>query len=130
MRAKQTTTSVTNSIGLSLLELVVCVAILGIGITTVTRALSYCAGLTGFYGDIVNALLLIEDKMQDLEYMENNHTLNSATKTNQASEGNLNWNYNMQADRDKPELYKIDFKVQWQRKNQHQDISITSLLRK
>lgn len=130
MRPKQMMISVTSSKGLSLLELVVCVAILGIGITTVARALSSCAGLTGFYGDIVNALLLIEDKMQDLEYKENNHTINSIPKTNQESEGKFNLGYNMEVDRDKPELYKIDLKVQWQRKNRQQDISITSLLRK
>ena len=50
----------------SLLELIVAVAILSVGITVVLQAISSSAAATGLSNDIINAVFLAKDKIQEL----------------------------------------------------------------
>ena len=67
--------SVISNRAFSLIELFVAVAILAVGITTILQAMGHSARVTGLSGDIVSALLLAEDKIQELEFKEKNKLL-------------------------------------------------------
>ncbi|GEM_PF-7021746 len=54
----------------SLPELVIAMAVLSIGVITAMQALAFSVRVTGLVSDIVDAGLLVNDKMQDFEYKE------------------------------------------------------------
>lgn len=56
--------------GFSLLELLIAIAILSAGITVIIQAFSYSAKAQALATDMIQAILLAEDKLQEIEFMK------------------------------------------------------------
>lgn len=113
----------------SLLELIIAVAVLSIGIVAVLEALSFTARLAGLSSDIVNAVFLAEDKMQELEFKESQHLLESEPQEAMGEKDKFKWEYMNNLDADLG-LYKLDFNINWQRREREEKISLNTYLLK
>ncbi len=109
----------------SLLELIISVAILSAGIVVILQALAFSARVTGLSCDLVNAVFLAEDKMQELEFN---------AKQNPISEENVKdkkdkfaWEYSISSDLDYPNLlYKLNLEVSWERLNRKEALNLST----
>lgn len=113
----------------SLVELIIAVAVLSIGIVAVLEALSFTARLAGLSSDMVNAVLFSEDKMQELEFKESQHLLESEPQEAMGEKDKFKWEYMNNLDADLG-LYKLDFNINWQRREREEKISLNTYLLK
>lgn len=113
----------------SLVELIIAVAVLSIGIVAVLEALSFTARLAGLSSDMVNAVLFSEDKMQELEFKESQHLLESEPQEASGEKDKFKWEYMNNLDADLG-LYKLDFEINWQRREREEKISLNTYLLK
>ena len=119
--------SVINNKAFSLIELLVAVAVLAIGIGTVLQAMAHSARVTGLSKDIVSALFLAEDKMQELEFKERNKQLSQLN--GKGASNKFAWEYSFVLDADL-NLYKLDLKTSWQRIGRNEEIDLITYLKK
>lgn len=113
----------------SLLELIIAVAVLSVGIVAVLEALSFTARLAGLSNDIVNAVFLTEDKMQELEFKESQRLLESEPQEAMGEKDKFKWEYMNNLDADLG-LYKLDFNIKWQRRDREEKINLNTYLLK
>ncbi len=114
--------------GLSLIELVIAVGILTAGITVVLEALSFSAGAAGISCDFVNAVLLVEDKMQELEFKEKHGLIDQEPPETENQEGKFTLKPVLNKD-ETLGLYKLDFDVMWQRSKRKEDLKLNTYFR-
>lgn len=112
----------------SLLELIISVAILSIGITVILQALSFSARITGLSGDIINAVFLAQDQLQELEFKERKNLISSEPKEVNDKKDKFIWNYTLNFDT-ALNLYKLDFKISWQRMHREETINLNTYLK-
>lgn len=112
--------------GFSLLELVIAVAILSAGITVILQALSFSAGVTGLTRDIIEAVFLAEDKIQQLEFKEKQKQTSKERVMDKS--GKFEWGYDSELDTSL-NLYRLNLKVSWQRLNRKEEIDLNTYLR-
>ena len=112
----------------SLLELIITVAILSIGIIIVLEALSYSARMAGLSCDIIDAVLLAEDKMQELEFKEKQGLINKEPRDIRAKFEGFDWKYTLNLDPDL-NLYKLNFEIKWLRANREEGLDLSTYLR-
>ena len=112
----------------SLLELIISVAILSIGIIAILQAFSFSAQVTGLSCDIIKAVFLSEDKIQELELREKQKLITDEEAKDTKEKDKFNWQYAVNL---APELnlYKLNFEVSWQRRNRQEGFAITTYLR-
>lgn len=113
----------------SLLELIITVAILSTGIVVVLETFSYSARMTGLSGDIINAVFLAEDKLQELGYKEKRRLIEKEPPQVKDKKDKLEWEYNISLDQDL-DLYRLDFDISWQRANRQEDLQLNTYLKK
>ncbi|MFH0827376.1 MAG: prepilin-type N-terminal cleavage/methylation domain-containing protein [Candidatus Omnitrophota bacterium] len=113
--------------GFSLLELIMALAILTAGIVVVLQALSFCAQATGLSCDIIAAVFIAEDKIQELEFQEAQEALRETFE--KGDSGRFNWARSVILDQDL-NLYKTDIKISWQRQGRLQVLEANTYLRK
>ncbi|MFH1458641.1 MAG: prepilin-type N-terminal cleavage/methylation domain-containing protein [Candidatus Omnitrophota bacterium] len=113
--------------GFSLLELIMAIAILSAGIVVVLQAFSFSAQATALSCDIINAVFLAEDKMQELEFQEAQGSLKE--EFTKGGSDRLSWERSVILDQDL-DLYKTDIRINWQRQGRKQALEIATFLRK
>ena len=113
----------------SLLELIITVAILSTGIVVVLETFSYSARMTGLSGDIINAVFLAEDKLQELGYKEKRRLIEKEPPQVKDKKDKFEWEYNISLDQDL-DLYRLDFDISWQRANRQEDLQLNTYLKK
>ena len=114
--------------GFSLIELVISVGILSVGILTVIQALSSAARATGLSCDIIEAVFLAEDQMQQLEFKEKESLLNIEPKETSSSKDKFQWKYDLSLDPDL-KLYKLNLSVSWNRLNRREAVTLITYLK-
>lgn len=112
----------------SLLELIVAIAVLSVGIVVVLQALSHSAQAAGLSCDIINAVFLTQDEMQELEFKEKQNLINREPRQIKEKEGRFEWNYILNPDPGL-NLYRVDFNVTWQRSNRAERLNLNTYLR-
>lgn len=112
----------------SLLELIVAIAILSIGIVTVLQAFSFSTRVAGIAFDIINAVFLAEDKMQELEFKEKQNLINREPKEAEDKKDKFAWKYVLNPEPDL-NLYRLDFDITWQRADRKERIGLNTYLR-
>lgn len=117
-----------NKSGFSLLELIIAIAILTTGIIVVLQAFSYSARITGLSSDIIQAVSLTQDKMQELEFKEKQGLLTQEPSEVEGKEGKFEWQYLLEADTDL-KLYNLNFSIWWQRANRKEEIILNTFLK-
>ncbi len=121
----------TKNKGFSLLELIIAVGILAAGIVVVLQAFSFSARITGLSGDIVNAVFLAEDKIQELEFNLSQKSIDldkELTKTGVEND-KFNWEYQLLDLKPDLNLYKLNFQISWERLNRNETLSLNTYLR-
>ena len=113
----------------SLLELIITVAILSTGIVVVLETFSYSGRMTGLSGDIINAVFLAEDKLQELGYKEKRRLIEKEPPQVKDKKDKFEWEYNISLDQDL-DLYRLDFDISWQRANRQEDLQLNTYLKK
>lgn len=118
-----------NKDAFSLLELIVTIAVLSIGVIAVLQALSFSIRVTGLSSDIVKAVFLTQDKIQELEFKEKLGLIGKEQPLEPpGSDERFQWNYNLSPDADL-NLYKLKFDISWQRANRNEEIELSTYLR-
>ncbi len=112
--------------GLSLLELLITIAVLSIGIIAVLEAFAFSARSTGLAGDMVNAVFLAEDKIQELEF--NSKLAPLAAAEMEGSNDKFAWKYALSLDADL-NLYQLTFDITWNRANKQEGLALTTYLK-
>ena len=112
----------------SLLELVVSIAILSVGIMAVLRALSFSARMSGLSCDIISAVFLTEDKLQELEFKENQELIDKQPTNVKDGSSKFDWAYTLVFE-PKFNLYKLRFNVSWQAAIRKEELDFNTYLR-
>lgn len=111
-----------------MLEVIIAVAILAVGLVSILQAFSFCARALGATSDILEAVYLAKDKIQELEFKEKNNLLDSIPKEYSDREDKFFWAYVLAEDTDR-ELYKLDFKITWARPGRNSQLELSTYLR-
>ncbi len=112
----------------SFVELLVATAILSIGIVTILQALSFTGRVAGLTFDIVNAVFLCEDKMQEWEFIEKRGLIDKEPRGEAGTLGKFYWQYALNLNPDL-NLYYLNFNVSWERAKRQERISLSTYLR-
>lgn len=113
----------------SLLEVIVSISILSIGIVSLLQAFSAALRSTGLSSDIINAVFLAEDKLEELEFKEIQKTINQEPDTASANSGKFTCQTRLDFLSDL-NLYVLDMAVKWQRSGKEEKITLNTYLRK
>lgn len=114
--------------GFSLLELIITIAILSAGITVILQAFSFSARVTGLSNDIVKAVFLLEDKLQELDFKEKQGLIRQEPSLNSGVSDKFQWKNELSFDPDL-NLYKLNFTINWQRAKENEEINVKTYLR-
>jgi general secretion pathway protein I len=115
--------------GFSLLELIIAIAILSIGITAAIQAVAYSARAAGLSCDMIDASFLALDKMQEAEYKEAAGLLINEPQETDGIQGKFSWKRALHPDKN-PDLYKINFEINWKRQNKEEGFTLETSLKK
>lgn len=117
-----------NKNAFSLIELIVTIGILSIGIVAVLRAFAFCAGMAGLSNDIIDAVFLTEDKMQELEFYGKDILANKEPAAIQDKKDKFLYGYALDLD-STLNLYKLDFKISWPRASRREKLEFATYLK-
>jgi hypothetical protein len=92
----------------------------------VLQAFSFSAQATGLSCDIINAVFLAEDKLQELEFQEKENSVKEESV--QGSLDRFNWEYSINLDQELS-LYKLNLNISWLRQRRH-SLDVSTYLRK
>jgi len=112
----------------TLVELVISIAILSAGIMAVLQALSFSARMSGLSCDIINAVFLAEDKLQELEFKENQDLIGKQPTNVKDGSNKFDWAYTLVFE-PKINLYKLQFNVSWQAAIRKEELELNTYLR-
>ena len=118
-----------NNKGFSLLELIVAVAILSAGIVVVMEAIVSSTRAAGLSCDVVSAVFLAEDKLQELEYKETNSMISTEPEESEGEQGKFSWKRTLNLDAGSG-LYALDMELKWRAKSWQEKFSVQTYLRK
>ncbi len=108
------------------MELLIAIAILSVGILVILQAVGFCSRIAVITGDTINALILAEDKLQELQYKETNKKLTQLN--NSGLKERYRWEYSLTPDAD-PNLYKCNLTLAWERASRNEKLAINTYLR-
>lgn len=114
--------------GFSLLELIITIAILASGITVILQAFSFSSRTTGLSNDIIKAVFLAEDKLQELDFEERQGLISQEPPENNGISDKFQWNNSLVLDPDL-NLYKLNFTISWQRAGRAEEINTKTYLK-
>jgi len=113
--------------GFSLLELLVAIAILSAGILVVLQAAGHCARLAGISKDTLSALLLAEDKLQELQYKERSAQLTETAGS--GINGKYAWSYDLEFN-PSLNLYQCSLNMSWEKAGRDEKLAVNTFLTK
>lgn len=117
-----------RSRGFSLVEVIIAVAILSVGITSVLQAFSFCARSSGLSCDIIKATFLAEDKLQELEFKEKQGKISSEPVQVKDTYDKFSWQYNLALNAEL-NLYTLGLNITWTRANREEELVLNTYLR-
>jgi prepilin-type N-terminal cleavage/methylation domain-containing protein len=120
--------SVRRNKGFSLLELVVTVGILSVGIIIVVESFIFSARTAVLSCDMIRAIFLAEDKIQELQFKERQHLLSSGLKENQGRSDKFDWAYRLIPLADVG-LYSASVPISWQGMRRKEKLAFGTYLR-
>lgn len=110
------------------MEVVIAIAILSTGIITLLQGFSSLVRSTGFSCDIINAVFLAQDRLEELEFKERQALISQEPKE-----------VSLDVDKFKSQsklnlipllnLYRLDLSVKWLRANREEEINLNTYLR-
>jgi prepilin-type N-terminal cleavage/methylation domain-containing protein len=118
-----------NDRGFSLLEVIVTIAILSVGIVMVMEAIVFSTGAAALSCDVVSAVFLAEDKLQELEYKEADSLISNEPEEAQGTRDKFSWKRTLKLD---PAigLYALDMELEWKTKSRQESFGVQTYFRK
>lgn len=102
------------------------IGILSVGILVILQAVGFCSRIVGITNDTLNAMILAEDKLEELQYKERIKSL--IQLNNSETNGKYRWEYTLTPDTD-PNLYKCGLNITWNRLERNEKLGIITYLR-
>ena len=118
-----------NNKGFSLLELIISIAILSVGIVAVMEAIVFSTGAAGLSCDVVSAVFLAGDKLQELEYKETKSMISNEPEESEGEQGKFSWKRTLNLDAESG-LYALNMELKWRMKSRQEIFNVQSYLRK
>jgi prepilin-type N-terminal cleavage/methylation domain-containing protein len=115
--------------GFSLLELIIAIAILSAGIVMVMEAIVFSTGAAGLSCDVVSAVFLAEDKLQELDHKEANSVISNEPEESQGSQDKFSWKRTLKLDAGAG-LYALDLELKWNTRSREEGFAVQTYLRK
>jgi len=112
--------------GLTLVEVVLSIGILAVGVTAVIQGISFCVRTSAVSSDMVKAVFLAEDILQNLDFLAQTSQQIDVSFANKTD--NLAWRYNTIDLQDGSGLRQIELALEWERLNTHQNFTILTYL--
>ena len=112
--------------GFSLLELIIATGVLSVGIIAVLQALSFSARSTGLSCDMIKAVFLAQDKLQELELNEKLNLIKEEAKQDEKDNFTLKYTINPQPGLN---LFRLNLNINWQRGRREQELGINTYLK-
>ncbi|MFA5363200.1 MAG: hypothetical protein WC335_08215 [Candidatus Omnitrophota bacterium] len=111
--------------GFLFLELVVGIAILAVGITLVIQAFSSTARAHAVSRDMVKAVFLMEDKIQELEFREQHGFIGQEPLEAAGTTGRFAWRYAFAPVRD-TDFYLCNLSVAWKEYRRNDSFTVNT----
>ena len=118
-----------NNLGISLLEVIIAIAILSVGIVAVMEAIVFSTGAAGLSCDVVSAVFLAEDKLQELEYKEANSLISNEPEESEGTRDKFSWKRTLKLDPGVG-LYVMDMEMRWKTKSRQESFGVETYFRK
>ena len=118
-----------NNLGISLLEVIIAIAILSVGIVAVMEAIVFSTGAAGLSCDVVSAVFLAEDKLQELEYKEVNSLISNEPEESEGTRDKFSWKRTLKLDPGVG-LYVMDMEMRWKTKSRQESFGVETYFRK
>ena len=115
--------------GVSLLELLITLAILAIGIVVVLESISYSTRMTALSCDVIRAVFLAEDKLQELSFKEGTGNITDIEETGADAANKFRWHYKIEKNRDYNASLNLNFNINWERSKRLEEIGVDTYLR-
>lgn len=116
-----------NNKGFSLLEVIIAVGILSAGIVVVLQAFSFSIHITGLSCDIIDAVCLAEDKLQELEFKVERQKITDLFKEG-TEKNKFTWNWVIEPYPDSNLLNKLNLNIAWHRLKREEGINVNTYL--
>ena len=117
-----------NRNAFTLIEVVVATAILTIGVAVVARAFSQCAQAATVSSDVMRAVLLAGNRMEEWELREALGTVGAQPKQEVATVDRFGVGYSLEQD-PVSSLYGLDLNVSWERLRTRRSFTLATYLR-
>jgi len=97
-------------------------------VVTILQALSFTSRIAGLTLDIVNAVFVCEDKMQEWEFIEKRGRIDDQPRQDSGTIDKFRWQYALNLD---PELrlYHLNLNLTWDRTNREEGLNLETYLR-
>lgn len=115
--------------GIFLLEMIIAIAILSAGIVVVMEAIVFSTRAAGLSCDVVSAVFLAEDKLQELEYKEANSIISNEPEESEGSRDKFSWKRTFKLDPGVG-LYVMDMELKWKTKSWQESFGVQTYFRK
>ena len=113
--------------GFLFLELVVGIALLAVGITLVIQAFSSAARAHAISRDMIEAVFLMEDKIQELEFKEQHGRIGQEPPEAAGTMGRFAWRYALVPVQD-IDLYLCNLSVAWNEARRNDSLTVDTYL--
>ncbi len=110
----------------SLVELLVCIAVLSTGIIFILQALSFSTRTAGLQNDFIEAAFLSKDKLQELDFKEAYGLLKNQPLKEELTKGKFNLSYELILNTE-TNLYLCDLKISWKRAKRDESMEISTI---
>jgi prepilin-type N-terminal cleavage/methylation domain-containing protein len=112
----------------SLLELLISIAILSTGIVIILQGFSFSTRSAALSCDIVQAVFLAKDKLQELEFKENNSLIASQNPDSRSTVGKFQTRVQKELNTDL-NLYSSSVDIAWIKSKREEEITFQTYLR-
>jgi len=99
-------------------------------LTAVLQAFSMSARMSGVAGDINQACLLAQEKLQEIDFKETNGWLSQAPLESEEEYEKFKTKYSLNLLDTAFVTKMLDFQISWERANRHENINIKTILKK
>jgi len=108
---------------------VIAIAILAIGITVALQVFSSAVRTSVLSGNIINAVFLAEDKIQELEFKERRRLIDKEPAQAKGNQGEFEWQSGLTLNQSL-NLYELNLEIIWRKLNQKDSLKLNTYLRK
>jgi len=117
-----------NKKAFSLLELLLSIAILSTGIVVILQGFTFSTRSAALSSDMIQAIFLAKDKLQELEFKENNALIAFEPPDSRKTVGRFQMRFLNELNKDL-NLYTLNAEIAWKRSKREEKMTMQTYLR-